>query len=130
MSLDAATNIIVHDTDDGPMNLFVCRFNNGVLSYEIPVFVNAPLSDIVERTADAIMDFAELSGSDADEMAELHELVRPIHNITLGELILVCPKCGGTNILCPTVSDIEWECRECGTQNINPVTYNQYQKED
>lgn len=130
MSLDAATNIIVHDANDGPMSLFVCRFNNGILLYEIPVFVNAPLSDIVGRTADAIMDFAELSGSDADEMAELHELVHPIHDIILGDLILVCPKCGGTNILCPTVSGVEWKCREYGAQNISPVTYNQYQKED
>lgn len=115
---------LLFSDDEGA--LIVTQLEGGDLVEETFVFIDAPLATVMTMSASDVVNFAEGSGNDPDSVTALRVLMQPFGGAKLGDIVLACPKCGSTDLIYAPQRGSLWECNNCETPHLTPVTYNQY----
>jgi len=115
---------LLFSDDEG--ELIVTQLEDGALVEETFVSINAPLATVMAMAASDVVNFAEESGNNPSDVAALRVLMQPFGDAKLGDVVLACPKCGSTDLICTPQWESLWECNNCETPHLTPTTYNQY----
>lgn len=87
--------------------------------------IDVSLSELVEMDAEEVVPQLVPYASNS-HVSAVSNVLRWYKGEKMGDLIKVCPACGSTNVLVPTPTMRTWDCDDCGNNDFEPVTYNEY----
>lgn len=118
------TFVLALETDNGIVIDAVMHDGTGVKKAYAAV-VNLPLKDLMATAAKDVAESVEDYEGRTDRKY-VRNILREFGDTNMGDIVLVCPHCGSTDIIPPVKRVPRWDCDGCGASGFTPVTYNKY----